>query len=379
MVGGLSVASLGTGAVDLTRCPPEHQILPEALVPAGSFRFGHRLAAVAGDDAGFRERFLSFFRDCLEPPGGVAVQMPVRLDVQGANNGFAIAQISEHGDDVDPAVIEALIPDAQLVPMEGAPGEWHAYALRDDLKDAVLATRGGRLAISKRLPWQMLAAHYFLHHVLRLQPEMTFLHGASLVIGGRGVFIGGAKGAGKSTLALALAARGHGFLGDEVAAIETATGLMHPFRRAVSIREGPQSARVDEVLAGRRPRTETLPDGTTRMRVSLSEIFPGALVPGARLSDALLLCGSGPRPRVERCELSQRDLHLLGALPAMFAGRPAGAGALGLLRLFAQVRCYKVMVGGTPDKMADLIEQIAEGRWATASRKSPRASERFAE
>jgi len=334
---------------------------------------------VASDDAGFRERFLSFFRDCQEPPRCVQSRTALRLNVaRSARCGSVRAEISEHGDDFDPAVIEMLIPETRLAPVKGAPPGWRAYALRNDPKRVVLAARGGCLAISERLPWQMLAAHYFLYHVMRLQPEMVFLHGASVVIGGRGIFIGGAKGAGKSTLALALAARGHGFLGDEVAAIEEATGVAHPFRRAVSVRAGPQGARVEALLAERQLRTETLPDGTTRMRMSMSEIFPEALAPQAGLADAVLLCGTAPRPRVSRCELSQRDLHLAGALPATFAGWPAGARALGLLKLFARVRCYKVAVGGTPDEMADLIEEIAEGRWATASGKRPRASERFA-
>jgi len=364
--------------MELTACR-ELKVPAQGLLPAGRFRFGQRIASVRADDAAFRERFLRLYFDCLEPSGRGLGSRAVRLDVfRGRSQDSVQVEISEHSDDFDPGIVEMLIPELRLTSVNCAvPGGWRVYAGPDDPSEPVLAAREGRLILDARLPWQLLAGHYFVHHVMRLQPDVLFLHAASLVVGGRGILLCGNKAHGKSTLALALAARGHGFLGDEIAAIHARTGTSLPFRRTVSIREGPQDDRVKAFLARREPDRETLADGSTRVRVRMSEVFPDAPAPRASLSDALFLCGFSERPRAEAFEFSTNDLHRLGPLQATFTGRPAGGRALELLKLFAQVRCYRIWVGGTPQQTARLIEQVLEGEWATVSSKRPNPSERF--
>jgi hypothetical protein len=353
---------------------------PHDQFPSRSFRFGRRIASVFTDNSAFGERFLEFFRDCLEPARGEAPTAAIGLQVSDFGRQDAVlAELCEHDYEPDPSVIEGLLPDTKLAIVDVAlHPEWRAFAYAHEPSQPVLAFRGRRILISKRMPWQMLAAHYFLYHVMRLQQEMVFLHGASLAIGKRGVFLGGAKGAGKSTVSLALAARGHGFLGDEVAAIQASTGVLLPFRRAVSIRAGAQAPAVSEYIQRTRPARETLPDGTVRIRMSVSEIFPGAAPREVLLSDVILLHGFGELPAVEPFVLSRQDIGLLGTLPATIAARGAAAKLVGLVNLFSRVRCYKVAVGGTPDEMADVVERITEGRWATPYKKEPSASEHFA-
>ena len=71
---------------------------------------------------------------------------------------------------------------------------------------------------------------------MTLQPHLLFAHGATLALGAerRGLFLTGPSGAGKTTLSLALAARGHDLLGDDIAAIEGDGGpspTLRPVRR----------------------------------------------------------------------------------------------------------------------------------------------------
>lgn len=359
-------------AVDLSACH-KGKIPPPSFLPASFFRFGRRTASVVTNDAAFQERFLKFFSDCLEPPEDRPGQSVVRLEITNSRSSDSVtAEYSEHDGDIETAVLEMLFPETRLTIADCAPANgWRVHASRDRPSQPILAARGGRLILSKQLPWQMMAGHYFIHHVMRLQPEMLFLHGATLAIGGLGLFVGGDKGAGKSTLALALAARGHGFLGDEIGAVHGETGICLPFRRAVSVRVGPQAQPVHDYFAGAKLEHESLPDGSTRTRVSMSEIFPDSPANAVPLACAIFLCGFAERPQVERFDFSRRHLSMLGPLYAMFAGHSIGKRAFALLKLFAGVRCYKVLAGGSPDRTADLIERIVEGKWDIAYRKEP--------
>ena len=126
----------------------------------------------------------------------------------------------------------------------------------------------------------------------------------------------GPKGAGKSTLALALAARGHALLGDEHACYLPATGELLPFRRPVGIKPGPRSSAVEGALA-RRGRS---PERDGMMRLPLEDLLDAPPAAGGRAAR--------------------------GRLPGRVRGRPAAArsGAL------------------------------ARGRWAASSRWAPRWS-----
>jgi len=56
---------------------------------------------------------------------------------------------------------------------------------------------------------------------------MTILHASCVAIGGRGVLLTGASGAGKSDLALRLIDRGATLVGDDGVVIETREGRLH--------------------------------------------------------------------------------------------------------------------------------------------------------
>ncbi|PZO91427.1 MAG: HprK-related kinase A [Sphingomonas sanxanigenens] len=64
------------------------------------------------------------------------------------------------------------------------------------------------------------------------------LHAASLERNGRALILTGASGSGKSTLAALLGDRGWRLLGDEFALLDPASGELHPFPRALSLKNG---------------------------------------------------------------------------------------------------------------------------------------------
>jgi HprK-related kinase A len=87
--------------------------------------------------------------------------------------------------------------------------------------------------------------------------SFLLLHAASLERDGRALLMTGHSGAGKSTLAALLGERGWRFMGDEFALLGLDDGLLHPFPRAVSLKNeslalfgGVDPARLGPLLEG---------------------------------------------------------------------------------------------------------------------------------
>ena len=180
--------------------------------------------------------------------------------------------------------------------------------------------------VDRRQIWQPFIANYAINRVLRLQREMLFFHAASIGIEGRGVMIVGPKASGKTTTAMALAARGHGFLGDEMAAVHRTTKVMLPFRRAVSIRPGPRARRVDEHLARCQYPAEVFPDGGERTLVNMGSMFPEAGASRRRRCPAVLFLRQfAERPAAEPFAFGLEHFQMLSPLACSMWGVPVGA------------------------------------------------------
>lgn len=323
------------------------------------FRFGARVACVRSDEAEFLRRFTFNFLDCAVEDSAAAAGCP-QLTVRAADAAAPVAarlDAIDGGPDGD--LLPDLFPELGLRRDDAPAGEIRFQAERSAPRVAVRLS-GDALEIDRRLPWQALLGHYFVHRVMRQQPELVFLHAASVAIAGRGVLLCGAKGAGKSTLSLALAARGHGFLGDEIAAVDPARRRLLPFRRRASLRLGPQGAGVAQWLARNPAERETMADGSVRDRVQVSAMFGHEGARDVPLAAAFFLAPRAARPSLRRIDFEWHDLPHVSPLAATMAARPAGERALCFLKLFRSIPCHGLQPGGTPDETAELIEAAME-------------------
>lgn len=357
-----------------------HRVRRPAYSQEFFFRFGSLRVRLRSDDVAFSTRFARIFHDCRESPGLDSDGVRADLDVRSSGTGNAVvAEISDHDCSATTDVLRAFFPELDLVRAEGKGEEgWHLFANSADHRRVVVAARGNELVLDRELPWQRIVAHYFLNHVFRLQPEFFFFHGASIAVGNHGVFLSGSKGSGKSTLSLAMAARGHAFLGDELAVIHGATGMMLPFPRAVSIRLGPQAQAVAHYLTQNPVDRETLPDGTERLRLPPSQIFPAAAGRPVPLTHAFFLDRAADLPAPREFGFSQRHLPLLGPLHATLTSVPPALRTVRFLKLFGEARCYIFPPRGTPDESAGLLESIVESKWDTAFNRERSVSAPFA-
>jgi len=118
--------------------------------------------------------------------------------------------------------------------------------LHADNGRAVATAGDERLDLSGRPMPVNRAFLFLLNAIMERISDFILLHGAAVSVNGRGIVLAGPPTAGKSTLVLELARRGAAFLSDDVAPLSRATGLLHPFPRAIGIRrEGELLSRID--------------------------------------------------------------------------------------------------------------------------------------
>ena len=86
---------------------------------------------------------------------------------------------------------------------------------------------------------------FMQNHVVKGARSVLAVHGASLVVEGRGCILAAPSATGKTTLTVELVRRGARFLSDEIAALSTAEAVQHAFPRAIGLRE--DSLRVLEL------------------------------------------------------------------------------------------------------------------------------------
>ena len=111
----------------------------------------------------------------------------------------------------------------------------------------------------------LLAAEMGMNLQMALgQKSFLLLHAATVERKGRALILTGESGAGKSTLAALLGERGWRLMGDEFALLDCETGDLHPFPRAVSLKNG--AIAVMEKAAGA-DRFGPVLDGTPKGRI----------------------------------------------------------------------------------------------------------------
>ncbi|HZF95126.1 MAG TPA: HprK-related kinase A [Allosphingosinicella sp.] len=121
-------------------------------------------------------------------------------------------------------------------------------------------------AVPLSLAHGLLAAEMGMNLQMALgQKSFLLLHAATVEKDGKALILTGESGAGKSTLSALLGESGWRLMGDEFALLDCETGLLHPFPRAISLKNG--AIAVMENVAGEGrfgPVMEDTPKGRIR-------------------------------------------------------------------------------------------------------------------
>lgn len=235
--------------------------------------------------------------------------------------------------------------------VDAAPA-WTSLAFRGQATP-MFALRGDDCLFALVPGWRKAVALLLLQRLMRLRRDAIFFHAASVAVAGRGALIVGPKGAGKSTLALALATRGHGFLGDEHACYCPAQGTLIPFPRPVGIKPGPRARTADAALS----RSGRDPDRDGMMRVPVEELLAAPAAGPVPMRAVVFLRGLTDSPRLLRVEPGREELAALQPVGSSFANAPSTERVFQLVRLLSRAEVYHLRAGA-PDDTAALVESV---------------------
>jgi HprK-related kinase A len=203
----------------------------------------------------------------------------------------------------------------------------------------------------------LLAAEMGMNLQMALgQKNWLLLHAASVEKDGRALILTGESGAGKSTLSALLGERGWRLMGDEFALLDLDSGMLLPFPRAVSLKNG-AIAVMEAEAGGTRfgPRLVGTPKGDIRhLRPNdeaiarMGEGAMPALILFPRFGPAAAVRGVGQAETFMRLTQASTNYVALGApgfnaltrlvreVPALAIDYPDTATAVGLVEDFRQ-------------------------------------------
>jgi hypothetical protein len=219
-----------------------------------------------------------------------------------------------------------------------------------------LEVRGDELVARAGAPWQYVAGAILVHRAMAAQPGVVFVHAAGVELAGEAVLLVGPREAGKTTLAVGLAARGHRFLGDEVGAIRLNGPSVLSFPRAAGVRPGPRSTASEAVVDRPGLIVEHFADGAHKTLVpagDLRAVPPGEAV---RFGRVVVLDGRAATPRLTDLAATSGNVRYLAPVKSMPFSAGSGLKTLGLLRTTGAVRWHQ-LTAGTPDETITLIEE----------------------
>lgn len=325
--------------------------------PSQWYQFGDAFLGIGGDDHRFLARFWDVYRECgTDPPAGSPERRHLCWVLRRGSDRVYLRfhdPVHDGGPSPDPfGYLDPMLRDWQYIQESGPPAGWRVY--RSAHSRACVAFSRDEMVLERRGQWAWIAANAAVSRVLATQPETLYFHGAAMGIAGHGVLMLGPSGAGKTTVALALAARGHSFFSDEIAAIRVTSKELIPVRRSSFVRPGPAAASVEQALA------RSVGHHPDRQAVSVGELFPRAAAGAVTARYLVLLRRFAPVTRLERFVPGHTHLPTLGPLASsVVAGRPAGR-VLQMLSLVNQLECY-FLDSASPDGAADAIERLVEG------------------
>jgi hypothetical protein len=320
----------------------------------------HRITIECDDQRPFAEFFMMFGGS--EPaPGRLSIPSDIHLDIRTRlHPEFGWFRMQGTGDCRIDAHEYSFALEAEQGAFEllrtGEPG-WKCIAMRGS--DVPMLAFCGRDCLFALTPqWPRNIMWYLFWHLLRRRSDTIFLHGSALGIFNEGTIFVGPAGAGKSTTALALAARGHNLLSDEVAGYVPARGELIPFRRPVGIKPGPRAAAVERGLASGAAR-RLVEDSQVRagfIRVDVDGLFPTEPPRPAPLRRIVFLRGFAAMPSLQRFEPGREEIAQLQPLMSSFLNETRSRRIFELARLLSTAKVYRLHPGD-PDATALYLEE----------------------
>ncbi len=333
------------------------------------FRLGDAYLQIASDGNAFLEEFEARYRDCVvaEPS-----QDLIRVRCTAIRPaGTPLLCLSFDGDDLTDPMSAAgtrfrmLRHLARYVAEPGPAPGWRMLVDHQDSHRRLAAGDDRRLVIDLDEAPVEFATDCIVSLVQSAQRDVLFLHGASFGIAGAGALLLGWGQAGKSTTSLALAVRGHSFLGDDLAAVRVKTREVLPFPKAVSLRTGGYLRTFEGRLRVARHVTAVDHNGARRTVVSMGDLFPGSVGPMLPLRFAFLLDGFAAHPRLTPYRPGIADAKRLRAVAnestpdwGLSPGRDL-MRFLTVVNLLSGLDC-RLLELGSPEDSAAAIEGVME-------------------
>ena len=344
--------------------------LPASPGRSRRFRIGDVCLGVASGGSGFLDEFEARYRDCI-----VAQPHPGMSDVRCHASllaGTSLLCLSFDGARLpDPIGVtgtqfRVLRHLSRYVDVPGPAHGWRMLVDGGDRGRPLMASDGRRIVVDLDRAPAELATDCVVSVAQAVQKDVLFLHSASFGVAGAGGLLVGFGQAGKSTTALALAARGNAFLGDDLAAVRTASRELLPFPKTMRLRPGPYVGSLERRLRETRHTAAAGDDGPCTY-VSMGDLFPASVGRALPLRFAFLLDGFGARPRLTPYRPGIADAKRLRAAISLSIpcwGLSPGRDLmrfLALVNLLSQVDCYLLELG-SPEDSASAIEELMEER-----------------
>jgi hypothetical protein len=302
-----------------------------------------------GDDAVFFDEFDRLFGGMTPSATDRQFEATVRAEVGSEFGSLEIA-----GDPLSDGAAFLLgfaTPTVPFTPLPGVGGDTRVGL--DGSTEPLFVFAEGTCRFRKVDRWRRIVSHFIFLRLLRLRPELLFFHAASLRVSDSGALIIGPKGTGKTTLSLAIAAAGNDLLGDETAAFEMRSGLLHAVRRPASIKPGRRSTAIDARLG----ELECAPDEDGLLHVRPDDLFAAAAVETAPLRAVFFLEGFGSESRIESVTPGRDELAALQPLRCSALADAPSRNVFAMIRLLNSVRCYRVHAGD-PDETAHRMIEV---------------------
>jgi len=331
-----------------------HIVKPD--VPPRWFQFGDAFLDLRADLPAFTERFSALFGGCrAEGPCADAPVVMCRVTRRPGDDTPVTVMLDGPAFADAPGLVEALFAEDGLRRTTGFDG-WTGFAF-EGMPAARLAVRDDRLVASPESPWPYVAGAVLVHSTMCAQPDTLFVHAAAVRIGGAGVLFVGSRLAGKTTLAVGLATRGHRMLSDEVGAIRLGGPSILPFPRAAGVRPGPAAAAAAAVLDRPEFLVERFADGTTKTLVPFAAFGPAVpLGEPTPLEHVVVLDQRAERPRLTELDPSPRNLRFVSPVKSAPFAAGSAAKTMRLVTLASKVRWHR-LEAGSPDETLTVIER----------------------